>query len=782
MSYDIFISYRREGGDTLAQLIYDRLTARGYRVFLDIESLRSGKFNEKLLSVMEECKDVVAILPPKGLERCSNPEDWVYRELAYAIENRKNIIPIMMKGFSWPEELPEALRELPNFNGILDSKDYFDAVIDKIALLLRSKPAVFHGVFGNLRKEKKKSSLKSYMARRKKMMISALCVILLIGVGAGVFYYQKNEKRKELARNISIVLTASDDMTPAEYYDAIELLKERIKIFAGDKKYSLEVQNEKIELTIPMDAFGEIDVSEYLRCYLTRSMELYLKDLNSEQILEVDGSDIENLEYKSGTVEELSLSDYFPEYAQKKNPSLVNMEEYNYFELTFTDEFQKKVEETFDADGNSLILAQDVQVNPYSYYYYLLVPGKDGNYYFLDNYQDDTAAELVLHNYTSERLPEIFLFNILLPVEWEYEKKNSEWGSCQRNVEDLSGKLVTLQYDAYESDVTEGNKQDVLRVFRNRLDKLGTPYAIGQTVSSDYGISIKMPAEHLDDLIVKWLGEKYPVIYLGNRFYSAVSLGKDSLSLHENQDGTYQMSLSINDFYMKNWSELVEQVSDSSHTDLWFRIGEIPVARCTPETVEESLDTGILNVYHLDIWKIDTITEEYRYLPEFLEELTQGIQMPIGFNCSQVRFENAEDTEPVFPLQTVTSEKERELEEKIRQICPTAEISGDVGDSLKVWLELETDAKMPEKAISLIKQIYELTDFEQEEYFSTLYVRCDAQNNIGFFFRSDRYTTHEITWEYMINNELFGEEYEEQFRQLVEKDSFFTETVIPKED
>ena len=34
MKYDIFISYRRDGGDTLAQLIYDRLTARGYRVFL----------------------------------------------------------------------------------------------------------------------------------------------------------------------------------------------------------------------------------------------------------------------------------------------------------------------------------------------------------------------------------------------------------------------------------------------------------------------------------------------------------------------------------------------------------------------------------------------------------------------------------------------------------------------------------------------------------------------------------------------------------------------------
>ena len=64
VTYDIFISYRRDGGDTLAQLVYDRLTDRGYKVFLDVESLRSGKFNEKLLEVIDQCKDVVVILPP----------------------------------------------------------------------------------------------------------------------------------------------------------------------------------------------------------------------------------------------------------------------------------------------------------------------------------------------------------------------------------------------------------------------------------------------------------------------------------------------------------------------------------------------------------------------------------------------------------------------------------------------------------------------------------------------------------------------------------------------
>ena len=198
MSYDIFISYRREGGDTLAQLIYDRLTDRGYRVFLDIESLRSGKFNEKLLSVIEECKDVVVILPPGGLDRCSNEDDWVYLELSHAIKTGKNILPVMMKGFVWPDKLPENLRELPDFNGIQDSKDYFDAVIDKMTSLLRRRPVMFH----KFRKTQKKYDFREQIARRKKAILFVLCCFLVIAAGMSAVCWKKYEKRKQMAENV----------------------------------------------------------------------------------------------------------------------------------------------------------------------------------------------------------------------------------------------------------------------------------------------------------------------------------------------------------------------------------------------------------------------------------------------------------------------------------------------------------------------------------------------------------------------------------------------------
>ena len=118
--FDIFISYRRAGGFEVADSVYQRLVAKHYSAFLDMEQLNAGTFNTKLLDVIDGCKDFILILPPHALDRCSDEEDWVRREVEHAIKGGKNIIPIMLRGFEWPakESLPESLRELPNYNGI----------------------------------------------------------------------------------------------------------------------------------------------------------------------------------------------------------------------------------------------------------------------------------------------------------------------------------------------------------------------------------------------------------------------------------------------------------------------------------------------------------------------------------------------------------------------------------------------------------------------------------------------------------------------------------------
>ena len=140
--FDIFISYRRNGGEDLAQLLYFHLTNKGYRVFLDIESLRAGKFNEALYAKIEECTDFLLILPPKALDRCVNEGDWVRLEIAHAIKHNKNIIPVIMPDFEIPkkETLPEDIRDVIDYHGVETHRRYYLDMIRELEVkFLRSQ-------------------------------------------------------------------------------------------------------------------------------------------------------------------------------------------------------------------------------------------------------------------------------------------------------------------------------------------------------------------------------------------------------------------------------------------------------------------------------------------------------------------------------------------------------------------------------------------------------------------------------------------------------------------
>jgi hypothetical protein len=85
-TYDIFLSYRRDGGDAMAVILRDRLIEKGYNVFLDIENLNSGTFNDKLLGVIDGCKDFILVCSKNSLDRSVNDGDWVRLEIARALQ------------------------------------------------------------------------------------------------------------------------------------------------------------------------------------------------------------------------------------------------------------------------------------------------------------------------------------------------------------------------------------------------------------------------------------------------------------------------------------------------------------------------------------------------------------------------------------------------------------------------------------------------------------------------------------------------------------------------
>lgn len=150
-NYDIFISYRRKGGEWFAYTLYMRLRADGYSVFLDKESLRSGNFRETIRKQIQYCKDFVLVLPSEALIPRGN-NDLFLAEITFAKEYEKNIIPIMMNRFEFP--LADVYAEM----GMLD---IYDKCIKDVSSLNGCK---IHGImeFDGVLSHLERSLLYSY--------------------------------------------------------------------------------------------------------------------------------------------------------------------------------------------------------------------------------------------------------------------------------------------------------------------------------------------------------------------------------------------------------------------------------------------------------------------------------------------------------------------------------------------------------------------------------------------------------------------------------------------
>lgn len=190
----IFISYRNEGGFPTANHLVDKLERDGYKVDFDKSSLReSGRFDKVIRSQIKACTDFIVVLDKNAFERTSigNPKetDWLRRELAYALEQKKNIIPIILPGFDWPEQLPDDIKNVRNHNGPKYSRDYFDRFYDELLSFLKSSSSETSG--------SKSSDLDTPGPKKSKiwMIVSGLLALAL--VGGVIFFYYYTHRPKE---------------------------------------------------------------------------------------------------------------------------------------------------------------------------------------------------------------------------------------------------------------------------------------------------------------------------------------------------------------------------------------------------------------------------------------------------------------------------------------------------------------------------------------------------------------------------------------------------------
>jgi len=135
MNNSAFISYRRDVSAFMARAIFQDLRASGYDVFMDVESIDSGQFDTILLNQIAARPYFPLVLTPGTLDRCTEPGDWLRREIEHAMDLSRMIIPLTTPNFDFAAAQPYLtgkLAELPRFNGVNIPHDYFEEAMERL--------------------------------------------------------------------------------------------------------------------------------------------------------------------------------------------------------------------------------------------------------------------------------------------------------------------------------------------------------------------------------------------------------------------------------------------------------------------------------------------------------------------------------------------------------------------------------------------------------------------------------------------------------------------------
>jgi TIR domain len=111
----IFISYRRQDSGPNAVGIGQYLeNAFGRKnVYVDVDTHAGAKYATVIEKRLAECRVLLVLIGPDWL-KLQKPNDWVQREIAYALKRDITVIPVLINGAQLPDKelLPDDIQGL----------------------------------------------------------------------------------------------------------------------------------------------------------------------------------------------------------------------------------------------------------------------------------------------------------------------------------------------------------------------------------------------------------------------------------------------------------------------------------------------------------------------------------------------------------------------------------------------------------------------------------------------------------------------------------------------
>lgn len=148
--YDIFLSYKRSDGVIYAKYLCSELSQRGYRVFLDLRELHTGRFDEQLKSAILSSRSMIFIVTPNyasSLENEPSDDNWTGKEVLTSLENydQINIVPVTVSPATMDFKIHPEIAKFKSYEGIrydpYNTREEEDTFFMKLEDYLQIRPA-----------------------------------------------------------------------------------------------------------------------------------------------------------------------------------------------------------------------------------------------------------------------------------------------------------------------------------------------------------------------------------------------------------------------------------------------------------------------------------------------------------------------------------------------------------------------------------------------------------------------------------------------------------------
>lgn len=364
----------------------------------------------------------------------------------------------------------------------------------------------------------------------KKAVAAGILVCLTAGLAAAGRMHYKNNEEKFKFRGIkteTTVVLLDEDITAREYYDAMELIREKMDAFAGGEDYILREKENQAEIIAPLSLYGGESVDVVINRDIFRP--LIINMWTGAGGVAMERGDIVSLKQKM---------------AQNQSEGVQEPESFIYWELKITDEAADKLEKALEKAGGyemeNCWYELEMKYMDYSKYYNYFEVSEDRKTCYLHTAYDLPEELKEFETACSRQTYEIFYE---IPVEWEEESIIK--GENQCSVKEISEPSISVEYEYYQDDEMvnqRGYWYHTIYEYKRFLDILQIPYAFGVSPDDRRRIIVKAAQKDFPIPYALLTGSYYLEMYDEEGDYISY-FTTDTLDIYKNKDGTYSLKL-----------------------------------------------------------------------------------------------------------------------------------------------------------------------------------------------------------------------------------------------